>query len=158
MHTLAITVWHFRMLWRISSIIREANSLPRSRATFNSIILLLCLRWYLTEVEYISAWLFQIQMSSDCDKPPRGGRKCKWRICTILFSGSNREMKIFMGEVIPSSKPPSASPPVFSHPSLHVDVKSQLWGAQTQTMWSLRGPSEAFPPLSSQSAGHFLFV
>lgn len=151
------------MRWRIPLIIREAHSLPRSRAAFSSIILVcnapspeIVPHGSQTHLPDISLF----QMSSNCDKPPRGGRKCKWHTYIFFLSSrSNRELKIFMGEVIPSSKPPSAPPPkVFSHPSLCVDVKSQPWGSQTQTMWSLRGPSEAFPSLSSQSAGRFLFV
>lgn len=74
-----------------------------------------------------------------------GSANGRHRFVFFLSSWSNRELKIFMGEVIPSSKPPSASPPAFSHPSLCVDVKRQPWGSQTQTMWSLRGPAEDLP-------------
>lgn len=74
-----------------------------------------------------------------------GSANGRHRFVFFLCSWSNTELKIFMGEVIPSSKPPSASLPAFSHPSLCVDVKRQPWGSQTQTMWSLRGPAEDLP-------------
>lgn len=123
---LAISVWHFRMQWRIPLIIREAHSLPRSRAAFSSI------NWVCSAPlpEIVPYWsqIYSICLTSHSFKfrchpivinlTEVEGSANGIHIFFFLSSRSNRELKIFMGEVIPSSKPPSASPPVFSHPSL----------------------------------------
>lgn len=153
------------MQWRIPLIIREAHSLPRSRTAFSSI------NWVCSAPlpEIVPYWsqIYSICLTS---------HSFKFRCHPIVINlteveGSANGIHIFFfypADLIESWKYswerlyqvanlPQHPLQYFPIPPC-VDVKSQPWGSQTQTMWSLRGPSEAFPPLSSQSAGRFLFV